>query len=151
MKKYLPIGTVCTIKNDNNKYMVIGYKKNGYDYESLVFPGGSTNSQTSSYFNHEKIVDIYSLGYKNEESIQFIDTLLNERNNHVDLGNLIFDANGVVVAQGNEQAPKADNFGGLQFDANGVVIAQGNEQAPRADNFGGLQFDANGVVISQGE
>ena len=44
MNRYLPIGTVCDLNNDDNKYMIVGYKKNGNDYEALPFPAGSTDN-----------------------------------------------------------------------------------------------------------
>ena len=69
--KYLPIGSVCSIDNSNNKYMVIGYKKNDYDFVSVLYPDGFINDENFIYFNEGQITEIYSLGYKDEYGIMY--------------------------------------------------------------------------------
>jgi len=69
--RYLPIGSVCSIDNSNNKYMVIGYKKNNYDFISVLYPDGYLNNDNFIYFNEGQISEIYSLGYKDEYGIMY--------------------------------------------------------------------------------
>ena len=69
--RYLPIGSVCSIDNSSNKYMVIGYKKNSYDFVSVLYPDGYLDGENLIYFNEGQISEIYSLGYKDEYGIMF--------------------------------------------------------------------------------
>ena len=69
--RYLPIGSVCSIDNSNNKYMVIGYKKNDFDFVSVLYPDGFLDKDNLIYFNEGQITEIYSLGYKDEYGIMY--------------------------------------------------------------------------------
>ena len=56
-EKYLPIGTVCTVKNNLKKYMIVGYYsieylKNMkiYDYIAYPYPEGLLLSDKTLFF-----------------------------------------------------------------------------------------------------
>ena len=76
--KFLPIGTVVSLKGANKKLMITGFcmynKKNNnqmYDYCGCLFPEGIINTEKISLFNHEQIERIYYLGLQNDEEIIF--------------------------------------------------------------------------------
>lgn len=73
--KFLPIGTVCLVNSISKKQMIIGYSKSGYDYIAVEYPKGFESDMKLSYFNHDEVRELYSLGYKNEESRIFNGTL----------------------------------------------------------------------------
>lgn len=145
MKKFLPIGTVCDLISDSKKYMIIGYNQGGNDYESLSFPIGSTNGLNTTKFNHDSINEIYSLGYKDSESITYISSL-----NAVSNVNKAFefDENGVVISDG-VNIPLVTNTNTLKFDENGIVISEGETISSFSSQPSTLQFDENGVVVGE--
>lgn len=143
MKKFLPIGTVCDLVNDSKKYMIIGYNQGGNDYESLSFPIGSTNGLNTTKFNHDSINEIYSLGYKDTESINYVNSLTASSSfDRI----LQFDENGVVISDG-ANIPLVTSSNTLRFDENGVVIGEPKKDDAPVSN---IKFDENGVVISDG-
>ncbi len=178
MNKYLTIGSMCDLKGDENntKYLIIGYKKNDKDYEAVLFPQGTTGGGQFKYFNADEVDEIYDLGYKDSIAIKYLSDLFSKNDSNVllyddkdvvssiennlsvssSIGNLVFDENGVVIAQGSSasvETTSVPSLGELKFDENGVVIAQGSatsvETTP-APSLGELKFDENGVVIAQG-
>ena len=100
LEKYLPIGTVCLLKDSQKRVMIIGFcgysndkEEDGkvYDYIGCVYPEGFISSNINLLFNHEQIETIYSLGYFDEEEHQFKQNLKNELNNIVKNGKLVND------------------------------------------------------------
>ena len=71
IKKYLPLGTVVTIKNNNFFYMIVGYTQkisdNTYDYIVVKYPIGFVDFNTLAFFNHENIEEIIYLGSYNDK------------------------------------------------------------------------------------
>ena len=72
--KYLPIGSVCTIKGKSRKVMITGYysiKFNGNlrinDYKGCIYPEGLLISDQTCSFNHSDIEKVDFVGYKNED------------------------------------------------------------------------------------
>ena len=70
-KKYLPLGSVVTIKNNNFFYMIVGYVKKinnkTYDYICVKYPIGFVDLNTMAFFNHNIIDLIIYLGNYNNE------------------------------------------------------------------------------------
>ena len=73
-EKYLPIGTVCLLKEATKRVMIIGYAAKGketgdtmYDYVGCMYPVGVIRSDQNLLFNHEQIKDIYYMGYVDDE------------------------------------------------------------------------------------
>ncbi len=119
--KFLPIGTVCLVKNVSKKQMIIGYSKSGYDYVAVEYPKGFETDNKLSYFNHNQVYELYSLGYKNEESRIFNGTLVSIQT--VDLEEDSDEEKESVVSV--EDIPTITSE--LKFDKNGVVISDGSE------------------------
>lgn len=71
IKKYLPLGTVVSIINNDFFYMIIGYKQKfgdkTYDYIVVKYPIGFVDFNTLAFFNHENIETILYLGNYNEK------------------------------------------------------------------------------------
>ena len=125
--KYLPIGTVCTLKGNNKKIMIVGFfsiEYNGnikmYDYQGCPYPEGLLLKSGLVSFNHDDVEKIDFLGYKD---------LLHDNFNKILLKNTskldINDAKKTTIA----------NF---QFDENGVVIFDGTV----SQDMGDLQLTA---------
>ena len=51
------------------------YKRQEYDYISVLYPEGNMGDGTQFLFNHEDIDDIFFRGYEDEEREGFIDNL----------------------------------------------------------------------------
>lgn len=167
--KFLPIGTVCLVENVNKKQMIIGYSKSGYDYVAVSYPKGFESDNKLSYFNHSQVYELYSLGYKNEESRIFNGTLVStpivyqeeEESSPVPLNEV--KAENIEETVPNisvEEIPPIENT--FQFDENGIVVSDGNEEIGsslqeqeavkelpvQVDTS--LKFDENGIVVSDG-
>lgn len=72
-EKYLPIGTVVTLKNAKKRIMIIGYcpvdngNKQMYDYSACIYPEGLLDSNKILLFNHDQIEQINFEGLNDEE------------------------------------------------------------------------------------
>ncbi len=161
--KFLPLGSVCVVKNLNKKQVVIGYENREYDYIGVSFPNGFRDDQDVNYFNHNDIIELYSYGYKDEESKIYVSSLplksidaKVEVDNKTELEEIVdvvlspnanagylFDENGVVVADKLASEVVAPQKAGFSYDENGVVIGDKKETLPSSN----YQFDENGVVI----
>jgi len=164
--KFLPVGSVCLVEGVNKKQMIIGYLKSGYDYVAVEYPKGFETDNKLSYFNHEQVKELYSLGYKNEESRIYTGTLVSSNMNSSvsdedeleekaitptsEIEELKFDENGVVVSDGESTLEEVQPLTNLQFDENGVVISDGESTLEKQEDKKTetkLQFDENGVTI----
>ena len=72
--KFLPIGTVCTLKGSNQMIAITGFcMKNEnipdkvFDYVACFFPQGVYDLSKNILFDHNQIDRILYLGYVNEE------------------------------------------------------------------------------------
>ena len=81
-EKYLPIGTVVLLKGGTKKVMINGFcavteakKDKIFDYRGCPFPEGVLESSGVALFDHDQIQEIVHMGYKNDESINFLDKL----------------------------------------------------------------------------
>lgn len=75
-EKYLPLGTIVLLKEASKKMMIIGYcpvtqDNKMFDYSGCLWPEGVIGSDKSLLFNHDQIGQIFSEGFKNEETIEF--------------------------------------------------------------------------------
>lgn len=90
MMELLPIGSVVTINNDENKtkLMIISVfplkNENGkvgyYDYASCLYPYGLVNDQIF-FFNREDINEVLSKGFNDEEALEFSKKLVESEKN----------------------------------------------------------------------
>lgn len=81
-EKYLPIGTVVLLKGGTRKVMINGYcveaeefKGRVFDYRGCPFPEGILETDGVALFDMEQIDEVCHMGFKNDESIDFIDKL----------------------------------------------------------------------------
>ncbi|MFR5856879.1 MAG: DUF4176 domain-containing protein [Bacilli bacterium] len=110
--KYLPIGSIVSIKGINKNIMITGYYALKYqnvvkmfDYEGISYPEGVL-LDNKYVFNHSEITNVLFEGYK--------DDAYNVLNN-----NLIGQNN-----QNSDNFSKKDNFLNIKYDENGVVNYQ---------------------------
>lgn len=80
--KYLPIGSVVLLNGGIKKIMITGYfcspadrKDLLFDYRGCPFPEGIIDSRGVALFNNNDIREIVHTGYKNDESINFLDKI----------------------------------------------------------------------------
>ena len=162
--KYLPIGTVCTLKGNNKKIMVISYfsiEYNGnvtmYDYKGCVYPEGLLLPSQVISFNHGQIENIDFLGFKNAQYEVFNNALnrnIEEPDKDYDrkafMANLKFDENGVVVFDGNTSLEENLVNNEPVETVNPFKNEYSTEIATNQDKANIFKFDENGVVISDG-
>lgn len=80
-EKYLPIGTVCLLKDGKKKLMITGFctipdnDKKVYDYNACLYPEGILTTNQTIVFNHDQIDKIYYMGYSDKEDKKFKQTL----------------------------------------------------------------------------
>lgn len=108
--KYLPIGSIVKLNDNNKKMMIIGYYslkyQNSvkiYDYCGCVYPEGMLLSNNLFSFNHQDIAEVLFIGFKSEE-YDVLNGILQEPS--VD----------------NSKITKKENFVNFKYDDNGVVI-----------------------------
>ncbi len=79
-KKYLPIGSVVTLKGQTKKVMIIGRSQmcEGvlYNYSACPFPEGYLGSDKLYVFNQDDIETAYYIGMQNEEEFIFRKALI---------------------------------------------------------------------------
>jgi hypothetical protein len=150
-RKYLPIGTVCTIKGQNKKVMITGFyspKFNGNmiinDYVGCFYPEGMLVPEGVISFNHNEIENIDYLGFKNEENEKF-QRLLDQVTGNV---------KEEEKTEETQTVSQTGIFSKIVFDENGVVtlaepvVSQTTEaEEERTPYFSNIQFDENGYVV----
>lgn len=73
MNELLPIGSVVKLKDAVKALMIYGILQNHtesntlYDYVACLYPEGNISSEYTYLFNHDKIEEIYFLGFINAE------------------------------------------------------------------------------------
>ena len=70
MKKYLPVGSVISIKNREGKFVIIGvnvmHDGKNYNYMCIAYPYGfSLDYELELYFNDDEVDILYFLGNTN--------------------------------------------------------------------------------------
>ena len=149
-QKYLPIGSVCTLKGKNKKVMITGYYSvefNGNlkinDYSGCVYPEGMLLPEQNCTFNHSDIEQINFLGFENTE-YQTFKKLLDKLT-----GNDITDEEKAEKFHKDNDMFLTSNstYSKLLFDENGVVmIADPVVEEKKVKSK--YNFDENGTVIS---
>lgn len=161
--KYLPIGTICGLKNNNKKIMIISYfslEYNGnvkmYDYKGCVYPEGLLLPAQAVSFNHEEIEKIEYMGFKNEQ-YEIFNNMLNRKEEEnttqyeqsAIMSNFKFDENGVVVFDGSvkQETEVLENISPIVSNSN-PFIAPTNYVSEENNTLNDIfKFDENGVVI----
>lgn len=77
-EKYLPIGTVVTLKGGTVKLMIVGFcaispDHEGvmFDYSALPYPVGEIVEGGRGLFNHDQIETINHMGLESEEDLEY--------------------------------------------------------------------------------
>lgn len=146
-EKYLPIGTVCTIKNSNDKTIIIGYNVNNNDYKGTEYPDGIG----ATYFNHTDIEEIVFNGFKDSEFDKF-NLELNKQSSEVitttKKGEFQFDENGVVIFDPNDVQNVEEETEEKAEVVNPFTTINEQQSNKETKNiFDNIKFDENGVVI----
>ncbi len=78
VEKYIPLGSICKLKNGKHKVMITGFcmydhddKHTLYDYCGCAYPEGMLSTNEVNLFNHDDIEKIYHLGISTEEEKKF--------------------------------------------------------------------------------
>ena len=154
LKKYLPIGSVCTLKGKNKKIMITGYYSvefNGNlkikDYIGCVYPEGMLLPNQTLTFNHTDIEKIDFVGFENEELNKFM-TILNNLTGNVSDAEKAKDFH----KQNDMFLASNSSYSKLLFDENGIIMIADpvKEEKPKQNNFDNIKFDENGYVVSIG-
>lgn len=156
--KFLPIGTVCTIKGNTNKIMIIGFLSldyNGnlrvYDYKGCIYPNGLFSNSGIISFNHNDIENIEFVGYKielhnnlsqNLLGAKVVDTV-NNQTNKSNKSKYVFDKNGVIIMDRDFEETKQDNNTNEKTNPFALNYVS-NKQSSVENKF---KFDKNGVII----
>ena len=154
-QKYLPIGSVCTIKGKTKKVMVTGYYSVSFngnlkikDYVGCVYPEGLLLPEATCSFNHDDIEQVDFIGYKNEEQKTFerlLDRLTNNEKTEEEKAAEFHKENEMFLTSNS-------TYSKLLFDENGVVMIADPvvvEESPKKESLlKNIKFDDEGYVIS---
>lgn len=155
-QKYLPIGSVCTLKGKNKKVMITGYYSvefNGNlkinDYMGCAYPEGMLLPERNCTFNHTDIEFVDFVGFRNEEQKTFTN-LLNRLT-----GNVKSDEESAAEFHKKNDMFLTSNstYSKLLFDENGVVMIADPVEEPETkkdSTLRNIKFDENGYVVSVG-
>jgi len=152
--KYLPIGSVCTLKGKNKKVMITGYYSvefNGNlkikDYSGCAYPEGMLLPERVITFNHTDIENIDFVGFKNEEHKIFnslLDRLTGNGKTEEQKASEFHKNNDMFLTSNN-------SYSKLLFDENGVVMIAEPVKEKKQEESNGLsniKFDEKGYVLS---
>ena len=109
-EKFLPIGTVCILKNAKKRVMVTGFAAKGketgdkmFDYMGCLYPEGVISSDKNLLFNHDQIDKIFYMGYVDDEQRQLMIKLksyLGQSNDSINnVSNMLGQANNDNLSQ----------------------------------------------------
>ena len=78
----LPIGSVVLLKEATKRIMITGYASVSpdtgdkvYDYSGCVYPEGFVDYDEVFVFDHSQIQEVFFLGYRDQEQIEFMGKL----------------------------------------------------------------------------
>lgn len=153
-QKYLPIGSVCTLKGRNKKVMITGYYSVEFsgnlkikDYSGCAYPEGMLLPSQVITFNHVDIENIDFIGFQNEEQRTFnslLDRLTGNTKTDEEKASDFHKQNDMFLTSNS-------SYSKLLFDENGVVmIAEPIEEKKeiKQNTLKNIKFDENGYVIS---
>lgn len=155
--KFLPIGSVCSVKNATDKIMIAGYCGIHYngnlhlkDYVAVKYPEGLLTPDVV-YFDHEDIIRVEFMGF-DDGSYKNLNNMLNKK----DLSNWSKEVAEV------KSIPMVESTKKYEFDKNGYVIKVNESiddnpfqkpietektQPSEWSIFKKIEFDENGVVV----
>lgn len=127
-KRYLPIGSVIKLKNNNKIVMITGYYSveyardlEIYDYSGCAYPEGVMIKSSCCSFNQSDIKDVLFEGYKTEE-YKTLTNGLNEIDEEIMTGGepqeIVLDE----LDSDKEKVNEVKSFKHYTFDENGKII-----------------------------
>lgn len=159
-EKYLPIGSIIKLKNNNHELMITGYygmeytdEVKTYDYEGIAYPEGTLFKNSWYAFNHDDIAEVVFKGFedskytllnnkllgKNEESIDTLDKevpLIDIKYDSLeeDSSNIFSDINSEPIQDLKEEINDITNEEEIPEKKEEIVIPH-------------YTFDENGIII----
>lgn len=156
--QFLPIGSICTLVNNNKKVMIIGYNPQTYngtirsaDYLGCTYPEGFLLPSMMTTFMESEISKVDFMGYKDDAYAQFVKSVSKETA-PIEIPKR--EKEETIAPADKETAPT------YQFDENGVVIVDPfasnltpSEARPADYKFDAVAdakyaFDEDGMVIA---
>lgn len=140
--QYLPIGSICTLANNNKKVMIIGYNPPTYNgsiktanYLGCTYPEGFLLPNMMTTFMESEISKVDFMGYKDDTYTQFVKSLSQE---NVPVAIPKREKEETVIPV------KKETGSAYQFDENGVVIVDpfASNLTPQATRPADYKFDA---------
>ena len=127
-KRYLPIGSVIKLKNNNKSIMITGYYSveyardlEIYDYSGCAYPEGVMIKSSCCSFNQSDIKEVLFEGYKTDE-YKTLTNVLNEIDEEIMTGGepqeIVLDE----LDSDKEKEKKDKSFKHYTFDENGILI-----------------------------
>lgn len=127
-KRYLPIGSVIKLKNNNKSIMITGYYSveyardlEIYDYSGCAYPEGVMIKSSCCSFNQSDIKEVLFEGYKTDE-YKTLTNGLNEIDEEIMTGGepqeIILDE----LDSDKEKLNEVKSFKHYTFDENGKLI-----------------------------
>lgn len=126
--RYLPIGSVIKLKNNNKSIMITGYYSveyakdlEIYDYSGCAYPEGVMIKSSYCSFNQSDIKDVLFEGYKTDE-YKTLTNGLNEIDEEIMTGGepqeIVLDE----LDSNKEKVNEDKSFKHYTFDENGILI-----------------------------
>lgn len=126
--RYLPIGSVIKLKNNNKSIMITGYYSveyardlEIYDYSGCAYPEGVMIKSSCCSFNQSDIKEVLFEGYKTDE-YKTLTNGLNEIDEEIMTGGepqeIVFDE----LDSDKEKVNEVKSFKHYTFDENGKLI-----------------------------
>lgn len=127
-KRYLPIGSVIKLKNNNKSIMITGYYSveyardlEIYDYSGCAYPEGVMIKSSCCSFNQSDIKEVLFDGYKTDE-YKTLTNGLNEIDEEIMTGGepqeIVLDE----LDSDKEKEKEDKSFKHYTFDENGILI-----------------------------
>lgn len=127
-KRYLPIGSVIKLKNNNKSIMITGYYSveyardlEIYDYSGCAYPEGVMIKSSCCSFNQSDIKEVLFEGYKTDE-YKTLTNGLNEIDEEIMTGGepqeIVLDE----LDSDKEKVNEVKSFKHYTFDENGILI-----------------------------
>lgn len=127
-KRYLPIGSVIKLKNNNKSIMITGYYSveyardlEIYDYSGCAYPEGVMIKSSCCSFNQSDIKEVLFEGYKTDE-YKTLTNGLNEIDEEIMTGGepqeIVLDE----LDSNKEKVNEDKSFKHYTFDENGILI-----------------------------
>lgn len=79
-KSLLPIGSIISKGDNDEKYMIIGHLFSGFDYALCKYPEGISEGQNLIGIARDDVVRIYSVGYIDNKDINNRESKINSMN-----------------------------------------------------------------------